>query len=191
MTYTCISTARGQFISHDTWFQGASEAKFHLRCKSWSNTHAHSYCSSLKSASRPLTTTQDRPDSQSSPDQTKTNGSVWSLFDSNFPSTNQWLNYTVQDPNRSKQKKTKLIGWGRICRVRFQACLTESELQVMHSAVRRTTQLHQEYLICRSRLVISGQLNLVRVYWIIYEGHNPRHAATFDSWTKLEASLPL
>ncbi len=134
VTYTCISTARGQFVSHDTWFYGASEAKFHLRCKSWSNTHAHSYWSSLKSAARPLTTTQDRPDSQSSPDQTKTNGSVWSLFDSNFPSTNQWLNYTVQNPNRSKQKKTELIGWGRMCRVRFQACLTVSELQVMHSA---------------------------------------------------------
>lgn len=81
----------------------------------------------------------------------QTNVSVWSLFDSNFPSTNQWLNYTMQYPNRSKQKKTKLIGWGRMCRVRFQGCLTASELQVMHSAVRRTTQLHQEYLICRSR----------------------------------------
>lgn len=42
-----------------------------------------------------------------------------------------------------------------------------------------------------SQLGISVQPNFVKVYWFIYDGHNPGHVAICGTWTKMDASFPL
>lgn len=112
------------------------------------------------------TTTQDGPDSQCSPDQTETNVSVWSLFDLNFPSTNQWLNYTSSG-SKQKQTKENKVDW-----LRQNVQCEVSELQVMLSA-------GELNCFSSSQLAISVQPHFVKVYCFFMT------AITQDMWQYL------
>lgn len=76
----------------------------------------------------------------------RSNVSVWSLFDSNFPSANQWLNYTSSGP-KQKQTKENKADW-----LRQNVQCEVSELQVNFSVFISacyfsSTKLCQSFLV--------------------------------------------